>query len=186
MPQAFAVHSVVEAIAAVVGVGVLFVAACVLARRRLQRGREATPPPIPITESGRVRNRSQRPVGRRAFKMPVPSGATPSASQSRLVAIAPLTRLAEELDLATPSGPLAPAHLYDLVSREYIMATAAMPTVGTGRAPLAPVAPLARREPRYRPDGTPIGPERTIQYQSEQRQNDQRRVGWFGEDEVCG
>jgi hypothetical protein len=185
MPQAFAVNTVVDAIGAVVGVGVLFAAVFTLARHRLERGRATPKAPAPVTESRRVPHRKELPVGRRAFRMP-PGYAPAVVGPSKVVAIAPMARIARVDELDEPSaGPLAQAHLYDMVSREYITATATMPAIRP--APAAVVTPLPRRQPRFRPDGTPIRPIGPIQYRNEQRQADPpRKTGWFGEGEVCG
>jgi hypothetical protein len=108
MPQVYPLHSVLQVIAAALVVGASLGGACalVLARRRTpDRG----------TSDGRgAASRTRRRPG------PMVVGVTKVPRRMRV----------DELDQpALPSGPLVPARLYDLVSREWITTTAPMPAV---------------------------------------------------------
>src|SRR5258706_15965253 len=106
MPQTFAVHSVVDVIAAVVGVSVGLWIACAFARRRLDRGRPTSTPPTSTTVSTRSDPAQSDTGPRRPFRMPAP-----------VVAVASVARTARGPPPALPTspGPLAPAPLSDPV-----------------------------------------------------------------------
>src|SRR5258705_3985589 len=102
MPQTFAVHSVVDVIAAVAGVSVGLWIACAFARRRLDRGRPTSTPPTSTTVSTRSDPAQSDTGPRRPFRMPAPVVA---------VASAPWTGLGPRPDLPNSPGHLRPAHL---------------------------------------------------------------------------
>jgi hypothetical protein len=196
MPQTFAMHSVVDVVAAVLGVGVCFWIACAFARRRLERRRQGSALPDSTTLSKQA-NATESDAGpRRPFRMPAPVVAT---------APVPPTGSVSEPDLAVPPGPLAPAHLYDVVSRDYLSATTSMPVLLPGTRPATPatrsatrpttrpagpvtVPPLPRREPRARAHWIRADWDRAEPNSTRSDSTKQYRTGpgWFGEGEACG
>jgi hypothetical protein len=196
MPQTFAVHSVVDVVAAVLGVGVCVWIACAFARRRLERRRQGSAPPVSTTQSTHGDATQSDAGSRRPFRMP-----------ARVVATAPVppTGRASEPDLPVPPGPLAPAHLYDLISRDYLSATTSMPVLLPGARPATPAArsatrsetrpagpvtvpPLPRREPRARANWIRADWDRAEPNSTRSDSTKQYRTGpgWFSEGEACG
>jgi hypothetical protein len=178
MPQTFAVHPVVDVIAALVGVSVGFWIACAYVRRRLDRGRTTSASGNSTTLSTRSHPAESDTDPRRPFRMP-----------ARVVASAPVPLAAgdPQPDLSTPPGPLAPAHLYDLVSRDYLPPTTSMPAVVPSAAPVA-MPPLPRREPRARSNWVRSDWDRPESNSTRSDSAKQYRTGpgWFGEGEACG
>jgi hypothetical protein len=191
MPQAFAVHSVVDVVAAVLGVGVCFLIACAFVRRRLERRRQGSARTVSTTLSSRSHVTESDNGSRRPFRLP-----------ARVVATAPVppTGGVSRPDLPVPPGPLAPAHLYDLVSRDYLSATTSMPVLlpaarsatpaaRSATRPAGPVTvpPLPRREPRranwVRADWERADPNST---RSDSAKQYRTGPGCFGEGEACG
>jgi hypothetical protein len=111
---------------------------------------------------------------------------------ARVVAVAPVpwTAWGPRPDLPTSPGPLAPAHLYDLVSRDYLPPTTSMPAVvPTGSAaPPVTLPPLPRREPRGRTNWVRSDWDRAESNKATLDSAKQYRTGpgWFGEGEACG
>jgi hypothetical protein len=191
MPQAFAVHSVVDVVAAVVGVGVCFWIAYAYVRRRLERDRRTITMPRIVTVSTRSGHTPGDLGPRRPFRMP-----------ARVVAVAPAPSTARVAhpDWTSPFGPfptarvlpggLAPAHLYDLVGRDYLAPTTSMPAVRPPAPPDPPVfvAPLPRRGPRGRANWVRADWDRSGPDLAEPNKAERYRTasGWFGEGEACG
>lgn len=207
MPEAFVVHSVVDVAAAVGGVVVCFGVACAYVRRRLDRDRRTVPTRTVMTARTGAGYLPEDLGPRRPFRLPASAkGVAPAPFTARapftgrgpFTAQAPFTATATRPDWPAsfapfgtgelPVGKLASAHLYELVSRDYLTETTSMPPV-QDPAPARPfIAPLPRRSPRGRANWVRSDWDRPASAWPDPNNAKQNRgtTGWFGETEACG